>query len=219
MRATDFLAEYDYDRHYKIVNQAMAKAGYRKKGQGGDAVVYSKDAGTVIKIIMPMNGDYSSADNAFLAWYKFCQQHAGNPHLPQFQEIQGQHHSQFEIDGEKFRQIAMEKLKPMPEGSKLENAIHSIITTCEENKTLKDTEMAKLKYTWQDTPIPPHVLKWKNQEIKATEKIIEQYPLLYKTLKSIIQVAARGGFRQDLSSTGNIMLRTDGTPVITDPWA
>jgi hypothetical protein len=112
----------------------MTKAGYRKIGQGGDSMVYARDAGHVIKIIMPGSGEYSEADKTFMAWYDFCQQHAGNPYLPKFIKINGQHHSTFEIDGETFRQIAMEKLQRISEWSELLETVMTIIENIEYNQ-------------------------------------------------------------------------------------
>ena len=219
MRINELLVEYDYDHHSKIVNQAMSKAGYRKKGEGADAVVYSRDAGTVIKIIMPIIGDYGLADQTFLTWYNFCQQHAGNPHLPKFQKIAGQHHAQFEIDGEKFRQIAMEKLKPIPAGSKLDDVVLDLVKSVEHNKSVKDIEMANLKYIYRGKPIPSQVLRHTEQHIKLIEKIMNQYPELYKTLTAVFQTGRRAGLSSDMATRNNVMMRADGTPVITDPWS
>ena len=56
---------------------------------------------------MPESGDISTAENSFLAFYNYCQENARNPHLPKFHQIQ----DNIELDGERFRQITMERLE------------------------------------------------------------------------------------------------------------
>ena len=212
-------------QHRIKIQQAMKKAGYREIGDGVDSTVYSKDAGTVIKIIVPMFGDFAPADKTFLTWYKFCQQHAGNPHLPQFQEIAGQHHATFTIDGEQFRQIAMEKLKPMPEESKLSTAIYRMAMTIQSNIVNSRNNSPRQwmtadfnSYYAPGESIQPYVIQGLKQDIQFIEKIMSKYPELYKTLNAVIRAGKRAGLRDDMISDGNIMRRADGTPVIIDPW-
>lgn len=130
------IAEFDYTKHKKLVIDHMKQAGYKKLGHGADALVFSKDAGTAIKIIIPQSGKFEAADNTFLAFYEYCKQHADNPHLPKFVAIGGQEHATFQLDGETFRQIAMERLKPIPPGSELDNAIFAMYRAARANEPM-----------------------------------------------------------------------------------
>jgi hypothetical protein len=182
------LYEFDYTQYRKLVNQTMKKSGYRKIGSGVDSLVFARDAGTVIKIIVPEHDQPGVSDNTFLKWYEFCQKNKGNPHLPKFVEIQGQHHSSFNLDGIQLRQIAMEKLKPMAAGSKVEEAVWEILTSDP-----------------SDTPISPATkqLPWAKD--------------FYNTVKAVEAAGDAAGLRDDVDSDDNVMLRGN-IPVITDPW-
>jgi hypothetical protein len=217
MRCQEFIAEYDeYKRHTKIIHQAMRRAGYRRVGSGADSVVYAKDAGTVIKLIVPQENDMAPADRVFMAWYQFCQKNAGNPYLPRFVEIQGQHHATFDIDGETFRQTAMEKLRNLPTATF--NRIMTLEKSIRYNQSLKDTVMRDVTYLYRNRTVPPEVLKYKQRDLALAEKLMAKYPGFYETLQSVIATGQSLGFRDDVLADGNIMMRADGTPVITDPW-
>jgi hypothetical protein len=54
--------------------------------------------------------------------------------------------------------------------------------------------------------------------LKLAKKLMAKFPGFYETLQSVIATGKRLGFRDDITSDGNIMMRADGTPVITDPW-
>jgi hypothetical protein len=101
------LNEFDHARHVKLLNAHMKKLGYENIGAGTDAQVFAKETGPVKKILMPKSGDISTAENSFLAFYNYCQANARNPHLPKFHQIQ----DNIELDGERFRQITMERLE------------------------------------------------------------------------------------------------------------
>jgi hypothetical protein len=182
------LYEFDYDHYRKIVNQTMKKTGYRQIGSGTDSLVFARDAGTVIKIIVPEHDQPGVSDSTFLKWYKFCQKNKGNPYLPKFVEIQGQHHATFNLDGIQFRQIAMEKLKPLIVGSALENAVWEILVS-----------------DVRSTPISPATkqLPW------ATD--------FYSTVKAVRAAGDAAGLSDDIDSDDNVMVRGN-IPVITDPW-
>jgi hypothetical protein len=182
------LYEFDPYKQREMINKLMKQAGYHKMGSGTDSLVFARDAGSVIKIIAPEHGEYGAADNTFLQWYKFCQKNKGNPHLPKFVEIQGQHHANFKLGGKVFRQIAMEKLKPLIVGSALEEAVWEILVS-----------------DIRGTPISPATkqLPW------ATD--------FYNTVKAVAAAGDAAGLSDDIDSDDNVMVRGN-IPVITDPW-
>ena len=134
------LNEFDYARHVKLLNAHMQKLGYENIGAGTDAQVFAKETGPVKKILMPESGDISTAENSFLAFYNYCQENARNPHLPKFQQIQ----DNIELDGEKFRQITMERLEEVdPE---YEDMLVSMTDGIEDGKPLDPQYQPYIKF-------------------------------------------------------------------------
>jgi len=132
--AEDALNEFDHKKHVDLIRAHMHKLGYDQLGDGTDAQVFAKKTGPVIKILVPESGDIKTADNTFLAFYDYCQKNKSNPHLPKFVEVQGQHHATFEMDGEQFRQIAMERLQELDPD--YDDMILDMVDDAEQNKPL-----------------------------------------------------------------------------------
>ena len=134
------LNEFDHARHVELLNAHMAKLGYENIGAGTDAQVFAKETGPVKKILMPESGDISTAENSFLAFYNYCQQNSRNPHLPKFHQIQ----DNIELDGEKFRQITMERLEEVdPE---YEDMLVSMTDGIEDGKPLDPQYQPYIKF-------------------------------------------------------------------------
>jgi len=138
--AESALNEFDHARHVKLLNAHMQKLGYENIGAGTDAQVFAKETGPVKKILMPESGDISTAENSFLAFYNYCQANARNPHLPKFHQIQ----DNIELDGERFRQITMERLEEVdPE---YEDMLVSMTDGIEEGKPLDPQYQPYIKF-------------------------------------------------------------------------
>lgn len=179
----------DYQRHLKIINAHMKKMGYKKLGGGADAQVYAKTEDQVIKILIPSDAtNVSIAEKAFLEFYKFCKANQRNPHLPKFFKIQGQDYSDFYIDGERFIQIAQERLTEIPAPSKYDEMLFDMINSVENDAPLERT-------------YPGYELLYKTlQSVSKLGKILGFDSDFIKT-----------------DDDFNIMLRGQ-TLVITDPW-
>jgi len=104
------LTEFDYNKHVKMLNAYMQKLGYSYIGHGTDAHVFAKEEGPVIKVLIPENGDISTAKNPFLAFLNYCEKNANNPHLPKFIETTKQ---PIQLGAEKFDQVVMERLEEL----------------------------------------------------------------------------------------------------------
>jgi hypothetical protein len=130
--------DIDYQRHLALINAHMKKMGYRGLGGGGDAQVYAKAQGPVIKILIPADAkNVSSAEIPFLEFYKFCMNNRNNPHLPKFANIQGQDYADFYIDGERFVQIAQERLTEISAPSEYDDMLFEMIDSVERNVPLE----------------------------------------------------------------------------------
>lgn len=223
MRAIEFITEsslQEYDAGSEDSKQIINKLnqlGYKMLGSGVDATVWAKDEGTVIKILMP-SYDYKVSESAFLAFYEFCKKHKNSPYLPKFIDIGGVHHSVFELNGQEYRQIAMEKLAPIDGGSFMEKMVWALsdlatvpfIKWNDVKKQLLSSEF------WVDFP---------NQGDHATEintaftnpQVESEYATLFATMQQLWQFGRQQGLGWDLH-TENVMQRNN-IPVITDPYS
>ena len=164
----------------------MYKAGYTEVGAGADATVWAKDAGTVIKILMPEDGIISPAEKVFLEYYKAAQKYQDNPHFIKFVDIGGQHYTKFDIDGETFYQIAAEKLKPLKNGSfeeavvwAMSDFVGSNISWADAFKQIKDPN-AKIWMQSYHYDFNPEKITRKLNKLDATAAAKLQY--LYLTI-------------------------------------
>jgi hypothetical protein len=220
MRANEFIREtkiQEYDSSSKSSKQIISKLkqlGYKMLGSGVDATVWVRDAGSVIKILMP--SDYTSADDAFLLFYEFCQKHK-SPFLPKFIDIGGAHHTVFELNGEQYRQIAMEKLAPLPSGSFMEKMVWALsdLAAVPFMKWANVRQQAKSNEFWEYFPTKgDHASEVARQF--ANPQVEKQYAALFVIMQQLWQVGRQYGHGWDLH-TENVMARGN-TPVITDPY-
>jgi len=197
------------------INKTMRKAGYTELGSGVDSTVWGKDEGRVIKILMPESGDLTPAEKVFLAYYETAQKYSDNPHMMKFVPIGGQHYTKFDINGETFYQIAVEKLQPLPDGS-FEEAVVWAMSECVANRL--DWPAASQQLTnpkskiWQYYEGDSEAVA---KKIAGGKRTTLKY--LYLTMQLMYHIGRKQGFGWDLH-TENAMLRSDGTIVITDPW-
>jgi hypothetical protein len=180
--------------------------------------VWSKDDASVIKILMPSDKPYN-AENGFLTFYDFCQQHKDLPNLPKFIDIGGAHHTVFTLNGTSYRQIAMERLLPIPNNS-FEEAMVWILS-----------DFADKRISWKVLVNGLTQNDWTNGlestiGVQAVETVSTlqhdpqfnaSYGLLFATMQLLNQVGKQAGLGWDLH-TENVMIRRDGTLVIVDPF-
>jgi hypothetical protein len=221
MRAKEFTIETDiqeYDTESESSKQIIAKLkqlGYTLLGSGHDATVWTKDAGSVIKILMP-SIDQESSNNAFLVFYEFCQTHK-SPFLPKFVNIGGVHHSAFELNGTQYRQIAMEKLAPLPSGSLMEKMVWALsdLSSIAFIKWQNVKQQLKSAEFWEHFPNPGNHTEEITQAL-SNPQLEKQYASLFNIMQQLYQTGQKRGLSWDLH-TENVMARGD-TPVITDPY-
>ena len=192
------------------VYQTMADAGYKKVGRGADASVWTKDDGSVMKII-------TSGQTPFLKFYKFCRAHPDNPHLPRFMPIQGQDHAVFKLYGAKFLQASMEKLQKIRSNSPQEFLIWYLEDAAGKNHSW-DKVVTELTAN-QGSELWKHSNQFPMETLQTIYKSLNENPNrwlpLYKTIVALRKHI--GSASWDLH-TDNAMRRSDGTVVITDPY-
>lgn len=200
----------------KIVD-TLKKAGYRQLGSGADATVWSRNAGSVIKIVMPESQDITTAAYTFKKFYEFCMQHQDLACLPKFIPIQGQAYTEFTIGDREFMQISMEQLYPLKKNSFDEgivwlfsdyvsnngkwDAMNNDLTYPEDWEMYNEKNAEKYAYMWS----------------KLSKQKRAEYQLLYTVMQLLYKTGQINKLYWDLH-TGNAMLRKNGTIVIIDPW-
>lgn len=204
----------------KEISNTLQKAGYKQLGSGADSTVWSKDEGSVIKIIMPEEGeDITTAANTFYKFYEFCQKNKGVPNLPKFIEIGGKHHTTFEINGKEYLQIAMEKLYPIPN-----NSVQEALVWALSDFVLSHTPWNKVVSTINNTD---YFKNYETANVQQIEQAVKQtlsnkqendkYHYLYELMRLVYATGRINKVGWDLH-TENVMMRKNGELVIIDPW-
>jgi hypothetical protein len=205
----------------KQIFAKLEQLGYSLLGGGLDATVWTKDENHVIKILMPSRAIPSNVTNAekgFLTFYEFCKAHPELPNLPRFIDIGGEHHSVFELNGVPYRQIAMERLQPIKNGS-FEEAMVWLLSDLAKTRAPWDNIVSLLKKpeTWALS----QSMKAKMPKLVASRlqdpAVNRQYGILYLTMGRLYYAGLKAGMGWDLH-TENAMMRNDGTVVIVDPF-
>lgn len=221
MKATEFISEELLDElasesHRTKIQGHLKKNGYKKMGEGAGAMVYSKDAGSVIKIIFPVRiSDMDTETEIWKTYYNICQFNT-SPHLAKFVNIGGKHYETFVLDGEEFTMIAMEKLRKIPEGT-IEEAMVWLIS----DKVVARTSWAQTI----DVILYPET--WKYFDGYDTEDLLgyiannvdlieSEWGPYFEVCEKLFNIGEQKGFFWDLH-TENVMLRGN-VPVIIDPW-
>ena len=202
MRASDL---QEYSKTSNKIDRILKAKGYKKLGAGVDQTAYLEPGtGLVLKVFGTQGGESFSADHKmFFAWAKYCMKNSSNPFLPHF----GGYDS-FVLDGDRYLQIRQEPLKPL---GVVGHVLELLATAIEEDgiQTLEEAE--------------EFVKDFNKRYVPALEKLKQQLgpgglDLMFSTILRLYLVGKKNGWNFDLHA-GNFMRRTDGTPVIVDPWA
>lgn len=202
--------------HRVDISPMMRSKGYRLLGSGADAMVWIKDSGPVIKLLIPRvphTDDANAADLAFLVFYEFCRDNKNNPFLPKFVEIEGSHYTDFKIGDNYYKQIAMEMLDQIPNNSTEEYMVwmlgDMVIRT-------NSWERAKEKMNQEDTWLGYRTAWKKYVESIKNPDFEKYYHALFLTMVRLFAVGNSAGLKWDLH-TENAMMR-DRQIVIIDPF-
>jgi dephospho-CoA kinase len=198
--------EAQMDEVGKFINNALKKAGYQFIGKGYDAQVWMKDEGTVVKILMP-EAQENEAIESFKTFYSFVKKNP-SPNLPVFKKVDGREVFKFTIKGKPFMQFGMEQLYPIKEGSLDEWVVWMMADLSAKGMdwaSAKDDMMAERG-------------KFAKEFSAQNDSKMNEYKSLYDTLTKLYKAGMKKGYGWD-PHTENVMQRSDGTLVITDPWA
>lgn len=209
MRAKEIINEKEIKYIDPKINSILVKKGYRKLGKGLDQVAYSSPDGQVLKIFKTnqhmAQGEFSGSQRMVIEWIRYCQANKNNPFLPKFS---GSESFEFpEGSGQMYLQIKMEKLGKFPmswhkELAEMAGAISSGTTLNE----YMEGRFPKTIYSADERTITL-VMHLGQPDLKK----------LWTTMEKLNEICEKNQWGWDLHS-GNFMIRSDGTPVIVDPY-
>jgi len=198
--------EAQMDEVGKFIDAALRKAGYKFIGKGYDAQVWMKDEGTVVKILMPESQE-NEAIESFKTFYSYVKKNP-SPNLPVFKKVDGREVFKFTLKGKPFMQFGMEQLHPIKEGSLDEWVVWMMA-----DLSSKGMDWSKAKNEMSSEQDE------RAKEFNAqNDSKMAEYKSLYDTMTKLYKAGMKKGYGWD-PHTENVMQRSDGTLVITDPWS
>lgn len=208
MRKEEFLGEYDRGAATDEIFRQLEQAGYQYLGGGQDATVWGRDEGEVLKVLMPSRLK-ETAEKSFMIFHDACQAMQDNPHVPQFIDQA----SVFEINGVDYMQISMERLQPIGEGTDSQLIVWALSDLCTNSAWADVAAQLEDPEFWSSIP---------DITIERIENLLYHIDLedcraLFDTMQTFYRIAQQNNLGWDLH-TENVMQRSDGTLVITDPF-
>ena len=202
----------------KTIATQLKAAGYSNVGTGADSTVWAKDDSHIIKILMPEDLG-TKAEQVFRKFYEFAMSHQDLACMPRFNEI-----NTVDINGKDYTQIEMERLSPIEKGTFMEGVIWFFSDFCQARESWDKVDLAMgLSDTWEWYPYAKsskaianvYVRQW--QDLMYDKKSYSMYRQLYNVMKLLYNTGTINKFGWDLH-TANVMQRSNGQPVIIDPW-
>ena len=216
MKINDILTEDSMrDQMHDQVATKLEKAGYTELGSGAEAIVWTKDSGSVIKIILPEDETNDQAVNTFKLFIDFCISNSQYDNLPRIKEVNDSGTQFLKKLGLEF--VTMERLQPINNGS-FEEAMVWILSDLSANKITWEQAWEQIndERTWENYSEmdPTSILKIIDQ-LDPKDKL--EYEVLFKLMTLLYHKGRINKMGWDLH-TENVMQRSDGTLVIIDPW-
>ena len=202
----------------KTIATQLKAAGYSNVGTGADSTVWAKDDSHIIKILMPEDLG-TKAEQVFRKFYEFAMSHQDLACMPRFNEV-----NTVDINGKDYTQIEMERLKPIEKGTFMEGVVWFFSDFCQAQESWDKVDYAMgLSDTWEWYPYAKssksianvYVRQW--QDLMYDKKLYSMYRQLYNVMKLLYNTGTINKFGWDLH-TANVMQRSNGQPVIIDPW-
>lgn len=210
MRANEFIDEENLEEFSttdKGIRTELEAKGYQYLGKGVDQTAYLEPGtGLVLKVFGTQGNrrDFSPDQKMFFTWYDYCSKHTDNPFLPRFYG-----HDSFMWDKNRYLMIRTEPLKKTqgPIRFALDDLGRMIRSHHYQHKALAVKGfMNSMQRTYP-----------KEYAILERKLGVDGMPLMVKTLDELFNLGQSHRYHWDLHG-GNFMLRSDGTPIINDPW-
>lgn len=191
----------------------LLSKGYEFIKAGADQSAYLEPGtGQVLKIFRDDGGDGSQQMAEY--WINYCQKHSDNPFLPKFSGW-----TKFDLDSRRYMQIRMERLGDS--GVRWEHGISSLSA-----EAFTAEQLGPARYKEHLDKVINYIISNKAQRgHKAAAPVAELmislgeegFEQLWYTLIDLTAIAHQHDWHIDLHA-GNIMTRSNGQPVIIDPW-
>ena len=210
MRAQEFIDEQDLEEFSttdKGIRSALEAKGYQYLGKGVDQTAYLEPGtGHVLKVFGTQGNrrDFSPDQKMFFTWYDYCSKHSDNPFLPRFYG-----HDSFMWNNNRYLMIRTEPLKKTqgPIRFALDDLGHKIRNWFTQYKNL--TVKGFINSFQRNYPREYGLLEKK----LGVEGMLQ----MVTTLDELWKLAKSQGYHWDMHG-GNFMQRSNGTPIINDPW-
>lgn len=218
MKSIEFLIESSIDPKIKKI---LVGKGYKYLGRGADQMAFLEPGtGLVFKVFGTEKesnpNQLTDAQKSFKTFYELCHSDPSNEFLPNIVEYET-----FVFKGKPYLQIRMERLFEFkgPEISYWNKLLATMADSISINQTFE---------RFWDKAITPITTKdyfskiyYSRLQDSMHQLIIhlgeEGLHKLWDTIGMLKKVAYKNGYYLDLHS-GNFMLGSDGTPVISDPF-
>jgi len=209
MRAQEFVNEQNLEEFSTLdkgIRSALEAKGYQYLGQGVDQTAYLEPStGLVLKVFGTQGKtDFSPDQKMFFTWYEYCEQNKTNPFLPRFYG-----HDSFMWNNNRYLMIRTEPLKKTqgPIRFALDDLGRLIRNWFTQFKNL--TVKGFMNSMQRNYP--------KEYALLEKKLGVEGMTLIVTTLDELWKLGKSRGYHWDMHG-GNFMQRSDGTPVINDPW-
>lgn len=188
---------------YKLLGQGVDQSAFLEPGTGHVLKIFGTQESTKVPDNDTEKPIFSDDHKMFFEWAKYCNKNKNNPYLPKFSGFES-----FYWNKRVYLQIRQESLKPIGSmGTVLELMADSIdvfdaknIDDVEENIDYGGNSADSVNFIKLKKQLGPGGLE-----------------LLFSTMRRLYLVGKKNGWTFDLHKH-NFMRRSDGTPVIIDPW-
>lgn len=225
MKSIEFLIESSIDPKIKKI---LVGKGYKYLGRGADQMAFLEPGtGLVFKVFGTSNplgwlwtgkksdpNQLTDAQKSFKTFYELCHSDPSNEFLPNIVEYET-----FVFKGKPYLQIRMERLFEFKgrEISYWNKLLERMAVAVHSNESFDDfwefaTRTLDPEYNYLNLTSRQN---WMHQLIIHLGE--EGLHKLWDTIIMLKKVAQKNGYQLDLHS-GNFMLGSDGTPVISDPF-
>lgn len=219
MRAHDFITEYSVMAGG--IKPYLQKRGYRFLGAGVDQMAFAEPGtGYVLKVFGTDCGSnqLSTDQEMFQTFAAYCAKNQRNPHLPRiygyetfvFPTRRATDQGTITEQNCVYLQIRTERLRHV---SNQLFPVYEAMSRAAENFTPWNEFVEDMDHE----DVYDEKTSRRFQQMTTDAQSLARMEQLYETMRNLADIGEEQGYSWDLHGN-NIMERSDGTPVITDPW-
>lgn len=201
MKAHELVQEGFIPDHFA---KRLAKQGYKFLGQGVDQAAFTVPGNPklVLKIFGYGEVGDTSGHDMFFRWAKFCQKNPTNPFLPKFSGFE-----KVRIDDEDYIMMYQERLTHNNRVGKAVAYLAELAETA--SYASRSGQTFDIKKYYDD--------EWYQEAEQVLTPLGVNIKSLFNTLFKLVKISDAQGYDWDMHAN-NVMVRTNGQPVIVDPW-